>query len=270
MTEETRVLEKKLLWSENFHPNETNLLSSATWSHDLGDGTDAGIPGWGNNELEYYTVENSTVNENSELVISASRLDPLTPLKCYYGPALWSSAKIHTGGKVSFHYGYLEITAKMPKGIGTWPALWLLGTSLLSGTTWPDCGEIDIYEGMGSKSKQVQGTIHGPGYAGEFGLTKYFDHESDLSESFHTFAIDWRPDRIEWFFDGNSYQVIEKSDERLAGKDWPYNAPFYLIINLAIGGNLGGYVASDFKSAELVIESIRHYAINGIGEVILA
>jgi beta-glucanase (GH16 family) len=258
---------KKLLWSQDFRIQTPATAIDNFWTYEIGDGTEAGIPGWGNNELEYYTRENLELTPEIGMVITAKKVPTDTPIQSYMGPAQWSSAKIHTGNKLSFRYGYLEFSARTPKGVGTWPALWLLGTSLLTGTPWPECGEIDLFEGVGRSPNQVQGTIHGPEYSGEFGLTRFFDHSDPLFQNFHRYAIEWQPDRIEWFFDGLSYQVIERSDPRLKGKHWPFNNRFYLIMNLAMGGNLGGSINIDLEAAELVIEKINFYSIDGLGEV---
>ena len=256
-----------LLWSEEFADHQGGQLSEDAWSFDIGDGSSVGLTGWGNNEREYYTKESVLIDGN--LVINAKRVCPDSGLQCYYGAAEWTSGKIHTARKVGFTYGRLEVRAKMPSGEGTWPAIWLLGSSLNDGISWPDCGEIDIFEGTGAHPRQVQGTIHGPGYFGNDGLTKLIQADEPLSDDFHTYAISWQEDSIEWFFDGNSYNKISRGDAELNGKAWPFNAEFYLIINLAIGGWFAGDVNPDLRSAQLQIEWIKYYSENGIGELIL-
>ena len=256
-----------LLWSEEFADHEDGELCRDTWNFDIGDGSHVGLVGWGNNELEYYTQKAVSVHGN--LIISAQKQSANTDLKCYYGPAQWTSGKIHTAGKIGFKYGRIEIRAKVPSGIGTWPALWLLGRNLLEGTTWPHCGEIDILETTGANPFQVQGTIHGDGYCGEEGLTKIIQSDKKLSEDFHTFAIQWLPDEIEWFFDGESYNTLKKSDTDAIGSLWPFNQEFYLIMNLAIGGWFAGAVDPELQSAELQVESIKYFSVDGVGELIL-
>ena len=259
--------EKILLWSEEFGDYQGGTLSTETWNFDIGDGSSAGLVGWGNNELEYYTPD--AVSVDGTLSIRATRLDSSTDLECYYGPAQWRSGKIHTARKVGFKYGLIEIAAKAPSGIGTWPALWLLGNNLLDGVTWPHCGEIDILENTGAHPFQVQGTIHGPGYFGENGLTKIIQSETPLADAFHNYAVAWDEDSIEWFFDGVSYNKIMKEDVLAAGNPWPFNQEFYLIINLAIGGWFAGDVDPFLESAELSVKSIKYYSLNGVGELIL-
>lgn len=256
-----------LLWSEEFTDHHAGVLPSESWNFDIGDGSHVGLVGWGNNEREYYTQESVSIKDS--LVVTAQRHREGSDLQCYYGPAEWTSGKIHTANKIGFKYGYLEIQAKMPSGVGTWPALWLLGANLLDGVSWPHCGEIDILETTGAHPYQIQGTIHGDGYFGENGATKIIQSPTLLSESFHSYAISWSEDRIEWFFDGQSYNVINRSDEELAGKPWPFNQEFYLIMNLAIGGWFAGEVDPELEKAQLEVKSIKYYSVDGIGELIL-
>lgn len=258
---------KELLWEADFTTQKSNALDPSVWSHDLGDGSHIGLVGWGNNEREFYTAESITID--GALKISAVREPANSPIQTYYGPAEFTSGKIHTANKVGFTYGLLEIKAKMPQGKGTWPALWLLGTSLVHATPWPACGEIDILEGAGAHPHRVQGTIHGDGYFGENGLTQIIMSVTALYEDFHTYAINWSEDRIEWLFDGSVYNVIERSDDRLNGKAWPFNEEFYLIMNLAIGGWFAGEVDPTLEQAELEIESIKYFSVNGVGTLTL-
>ena len=256
-----------LLWSEEFADHQGGQLSEDTWSFDIGDGSSVGLTGWGNNEREYYTKESVLVD--GHLVINAKRVCPDSGLQCYYGAAEWTSGKIHTANKIGFKYGRLEIKAKMPTGVGTWPALWLLGANLLEGVSWPHCGEIDILENTGAHPHQVQGTIHGDGYFGENGLTQIIQAPQELAQDFHTYSIDWTSDYIEWFFDGVSYNRINRSDLEKKSLLWPFNQEFYLIMNLAIGGWFAGDVDPALQSAELVIASIKFYSIDGVGELVL-
>lgn len=258
---------KVLLWSEEFADHLDGKLPADTWSFDIGDGASAGLVGWGNNELEYYTAE--SVKVEGHLKITAQKEPANSSFRCYYGPALWTSGKIHTARKVGFKFGRIEIRAKMPSGVGTWPALWMLGVNLLDNVAWPYCGEIDILENTGAHPFQVQGTIHGDGYSGENGLTKIFQSPEELSKDFHTFSIDWTPDYIEWFFDGIPYNRINRTDVESQGKPWPFSQEFYLVLNLAIGGWFAGDVDPQLSRAELVVQSIKYFSINGLGGLVL-
>jgi beta-glucanase (GH16 family) len=258
---------RRLLWAEEFADHKDGSLMPEVWSCDIGDGSAVGLIGWGNNELEYYTHESITVSDN--LTITAKKIQEPTELTCYYGPALWTSGKIHTAGKIGFKYGFLEIRAKLPKGAGSWPALWLLGKNLNDGVAWPACGEIDILENTGAHPFQIQGTIHGPDYSGENGLTGIIQAQSALSEDFNDYAISWNENSIEWFFNGVPYNKISKTDPALAGKEWPFDQEFYLIINLAIGGWFAGEVDPALVQSEFQVDWIKYYSENGVGELFL-
>ncbi len=256
----------KLLWSENFPATPDTLPNPEVWNFDLGDGTAHGIPGWGNMEREFYIKENATVG--SGLKIVAAKADPSSAPDAYYGKAEWLSSKIHTAGKVTFKYGRFDFEVNTPTGGGSWPAIWMLGTNIAD-VTWPYCGEIDIFEGAGNRPQEIRGTLHGPGYSADKGITGAFDHQTDLSSAAHTFSIEWLPDEITWLADGAPYLTIRRSDEELKGKDWPFNENFYLIINLAMGGWFAGDVAPGFERCKFEIHSIRHSSIDGVGEVTL-
>ncbi len=145
----------------------------------------------------------------------------------------------------------------------------MLGDSLNHGVAWPTCGEIDIFEGTGNHPFQIQGTLHGPEYFGTDGATMIFQHSNELSEDFHTYAISWSENRMEWFFDGESYNTISREDEVMRDREWPFNAEFYLILNLAIGGWFAGDVDPELRSAHFEIDWIKYFSENGVGELFL-
>ena len=255
--------ELELLWAEEFdYPTGLNPTS---WNFDLGDGSEKGIPGWGNNEREFY-VE-SAVETGNGLIINSTRQEANSSISTYYGPAEWTSGKIHTAGKLGFKYGYFEFLAKMPEGGGTWPAIWMLGASI-SNVPWPACGEIDIFEGTGNEPKVVRGTVHGPGYSADKGITQAIDHESALAEDFHTYGLLWEENRLEWFFNGKSYFVLDASDPQFSNNDWVFNQEYYLIMNLAMGGWFAGDISSSLQSAKLEVKSIYFYSVNSVGTLI--
>jgi len=258
--------EKILLWSEDFSETADQQPDANFWTLDLGDGSQHGLTGWGNHERQYYTSQALSVNNG--LTISARREAENSPIETYYGPAEWTSGKIHTANKVNFKFGYLEISAKMPVGVGTWPAIWLLGKSISEDSPWPSCGEIDLFEGNGAKPRTIQSTLHAQGYAGEHGITGFLQSPELLSDSFNTYAIDWRENSIEWLFNGISYQRFEADQGDFAGKAWPFNNFFYLILNQAIGGWFVGEIDPLLQSSTLEIESIKYYKIGGVGEVL--
>lgn len=258
-------MKQELIWAEEFNYQPGERPNPAIWNFDLGDGSNHGIPGWGNNEREFYTE--ASVHVDNGLTIHALREPAETPLQTYYGKAEWTSGKIHTAKKVTFKYGYFDFVAKVPIGGGTWPAIWMLGASIAH-TPWPACGEIDIFEGTGNEPTIVRGTLHGPGFSGDEGVTAATTFPVALSEGFNTYGLLWLPDRIEWFINGVSYSIIERSDARLAGKDWPFNDEYYLIINLAMGGWFAGEIDPSIQEALFEITSIKVYSVDGVGQVI--
>ena len=258
------MMKYELLWQEEFLPTHDGRPDSKFWNFDLGDGSTQEIPGWGNQEREFYTEDNAEVN--SGLTITARKSDPQSAPDAYYGKAEWLSSRIQTVGKVDFKYGRFDFEVQAPKGGGSWPAIWMLGSNI-SEVKWSDCGEIDIFEGAGNRPKEIRGTLHGPGYEADKGITGALINDADLSEGVHTFSIEWLPDQITWYADSRAYLTIGRHDVEILGKAWPFNANFYLVINLAMGGWFSGDVVDGFDKCEFKVHSIRHYSIDGIGEV---
>ena len=265
----------ELLWSQEFDGPHGEAIDPQTWVFNLGDGSTYGIPGWGNSEREYYLESAATIDGSSNLRIQATRQPVFTednpsgqpfednPYPAYYGTAAeWTSAKLTTLNKVSLMYGRVEARIKAPQGLGTWPAFWMLGTDIEK-VPWPQCGEIDIMEGRGDLASTLYGTLHGPGYSGEFGKGKVIDTNITLSDDYHIYAVEWIEDEIRWFFDDEMYAVTRAAD--IAPLEWVYNKPFYIIVNLAMGGHFTGPIDETLESATLLIDYIRHYSINGVG-----
>ena len=256
-----------LTWAEEFNGDQGSSPRPLRWTPDLGDGSAHGIAGWGNNEREYYRAEAAMHDGTSNLSISAIRMPAENPYDCYYGtPAEWTSAKFTTFGKVHFRYGRIEARIKLPTGVGTWPAFWMLGTDL-SEVGWPKCGEIDIAEGKGAEPSWLFGTLHGPGYCGEEGQGRVYDTDINLGNDFHVFAIDWLPGSIAWSLDGEEFFRLTPDD--LAPHEWVFEHDFYIIMNLAMGGNFTGPIDPELQSATMVLDYIRHYSIDGVGAVII-
>ncbi len=211
----------ELVWQDEFMNPEINLEN---WVFDLGGG------GWGNNELQLYTSrpENARI-ENGILVIEAREGD--------YAAATYTSARLKTEGLQTFTYGRIEARMKLPYGPGIWPAFWMLGEDTPT-IGWPDSGEIDIMEHIGRNPYHVYGTIHGPGYSGGSGIGgSYILPDTPVSEDFHVFAVEWEPDTIRWYIDDINYFTVTSSE--VPGQ-WVYDHPFFIILNLAVGGNWPG------------------------------
>ncbi len=256
----------KLLWSDEFNAKKVSSLSSKVWDYDLGDGY-----GWGNSEQEYYTKlpQNIKVNGQGQLEINALRITENDPIldRCF--TCQFSSAKIKTAGKLGFKYGHLEARMQLPKGQGMWPAFWMLGASLLKGKTWPDVGEIDIMEARGAMPNDALGTLHGPGYSGQNGTmrTMVFSSINNLQEGYHVYAIDWLKDSISFSIDGMNYFTQTAKD--VAPNKWVFNNEFYLILNLATGGNFDPTIDPNIQSAQLKVDYIRYSTYKGQGSVIV-
>ena len=233
--------EWELIWSDEFDDSAGAPPNPGIWKPEVGDGLLNGIPGWGNGELEYYTdsQENMAMDGEGNLVITARKIDPgSSDLWCWYGQCEYTSARLITWGRAEFAFGRVEARLKLPSGQGMWPAFWMLGTDLAE-VGWPQSGEIDIMENVGREPAIVHGTIHGPGYAGGNGIGAEYEPSSPVADDFHVYAIEWMPDQIRWLVDGVIYASVT-ADDIPAGADWVYNHPFFLILNLAVGGNWPG------------------------------
>lgn len=213
-----------LVWSDEFNGNE---LSKDFWNYEIGNG--AG--GWGNNELEYYT--NSPKNvfvSNGNLIIEA-RKETISGFN-------YTSARLTTQNKKTFQYGRVDIRAKLPEGKGIWPALWMLGSNINT-ISWPACGEIDIMELLGHEPYKVYSTMH-YGVTGNQGSKgdSYMLPSGSFKDEFHVFSMVWEENLIKVFVDDNLELTFKKSDA--GGLNYPFNAPFFFIFNVAVGGNWPG------------------------------
>ncbi|MFD0931564.1 family 16 glycosylhydrolase [Psychroflexus salinarum] len=218
-----------LVMGEEFEGSE---LDSSLWSFELGDGSEEGLPGWGNNELQNYTDREENLKvENGVLTITARE-------ESFEGSG-YTSARIVTKAKFEKQYGRIEARMKLPWGTGIWPAFWMLGTDI-DQVGWPQTGEIDIMEYDGSEPTVVHGSVHGPGYSGGNAVTKSYEFENDrLDTDFHTYGIEWGEDYINYYVDDVLYNQITPDSEDLTG-EWVFNKPFYIIINMAVGGSFVG------------------------------
>lgn len=224
-------LARKLVWSDEF--SKTGLPDSTRWAYEVGGN------GWGNNELQYYTakrLENARVEEG-KLIIEARR-------EAYEGKN-YTSARLLTKGKSTWTYGRMEAMLKLPAGRGTWPAFWMLGTTITS-VGWPRCGEIDIMEHVGFNEGVVHGTIHTEAYNhGKHTQKGQQVSVKDATTAFHLYAVEWTADRIDFFVDNQQYYSVEKSVLGSEVAQWPFEQPFYLILNVAVGGGWGGQKGVD-------------------------
>jgi beta-glucanase (GH16 family) len=231
----------KLVWHDEF---DSGAINPANWTYDLGAG------GWGNGEAQNYTKRSENARlENGNLVIEArqEKLDG-----SYY-----TSARLKTQGLQAFQYGRIEARLKVPAGAGLWPAFWTLGSSF-NGSNWPDCGELDIMEYVGREPDLIMGTMHGPGYSGAVGLTKWNRQKYDIADDYHVFAIEWDKDQVSWFYDGTQYSTYTRAD--VGDRKWVFDQPFFIILNLAVGGQLGGIISPKTAfPAQFLVDYVRVY-----------
>ena len=250
-----------LIWSDEFNAGST--LNSSVWIPENGDGTSYGNRGWGNLERQWYLDTQSTIDSTGSLVTTASTTGAVA-YKCYYGSACeWVSSKFVTKGKVGFKYGRIEARIKGPVGNGTWGAFWMLGANI-DDRPWPGCGEIDVTELLGRTSTTVYGTPHGPASGQSF--TTSID--AGIASDYHTYAVDWLPDQITWYLDGKPYGSLNKASLNDPTHTWVFDHEYYLLINLAMGGNFGGAIDPALKSATMSVDWVHVSSINGVGEVI--
>ena len=263
----------KLLWSDEFNGKKGSPPSAKTWSREVGGG------GWGNSERQYYTdkASNASMDGAGRLVITAKRIsneyaeqvseDPGTEdilNRC--SECQFTSARMKTARKVSFQYGRIEARLKLPQGIGTWPAFWMLGGDLLDGVPWPECGEIDIMEFRGDIPDQATSAIHGPTTPQGSGLGARYLSVTPLSDGYHTYAIEWKKNSIDFIVDGRVNGTYTSQDTGARG--WVYNQEFFIILNLAMGGTYAGeYIDPYLNQAQLNVDYIRFYSVNGVGKV---
>jgi beta-glucanase (GH16 family) len=237
----------ELVWSDEF---DGDSIDRTNWTFDIGGW------GWGNGEAQYYTSrpENARV-ENGMLVIEGRQER--------FEDSYYTSARLKTQGLREFRYGRIEARMKVPRGAGTWPAFWMLGADFDKDSddqrrNWPFVGEIDVMEHLGREPDLILGTVHGPGYAGALGLTKWNRRPYDIADEFRTYAVEWDPDGITWFYEGEPYFRVVPDD--LHGREWVFDADFFLIVNLALGGGYPGPIGLDVEfPVELYVDHVRVY-----------
>ena len=217
-----------LVWSDEFNGADGAPVDPSKWVLETGGN------GWGNNELEYYTArpQNSSQHDGNLVIkVLAERYKGADGVTRNY-----TSARLKTQGKFSQAYGRFEARIKIPRGQGIWPAFWMLGDDI-DKSGWPASGEIDIMENIGKEPELVHGTIHGPGYSGANGIGASFQlaGKEHFAEDFHIYAVEWEPNAIRFFVDDNLYTTRTPADLPKGAK-WVYDHPFFLLLNVAVGG----------------------------------
>lgn len=223
----------KLVWEENF--DYEGPPNPQKWEAQVGG------HGWGNNELQYYTESGNAWVADGKLIIEARRED-------MDGKEV-TSARIRTRGKGDWQYGRIEVSAKLPKGLGVWPAIWMMPTQAPGAVKWPDCGEIDIMEHVGYMENIIHSTVH----------TEAFNHVKgtqlggmvtvdDITENFHLYSVEWDAQKMVFRVDDTViFTYAPKLEGDVTDAEWPFDKPFHLILNLAFGGNWGGAKGVDMN-----------------------
>jgi len=231
----------QLFWFDEFE--DEGSPSNTNWTYDIGTNN-----GWGNGESQHYTSRrDNVIVEDGLLKIKAKREN--------YEGANYTSARLKTQGKFNFTYGKVEIRAKLPAETGTWPALWMLGSNITS-VGWPKSGEIDIMEQKGWDKNKVSAALHNQS---SFGNTAYVQEVEVLTSTsaFHVYSVNWTPDEITFSVDGNEYYTY--SPETQNEDNWPYDKAHFIILNVALGGSLGGEIPDDFRESSMEIDYVRVY-----------
>lgn len=238
-------MDYKLIWQDEFNGPDGQLPDASKWTFDIG-------TNWGNNQLEYDTdrAENVSLDGNGNLAIIAREE--------VYENRNYTSGRILTRDLFEPTYGRIEARMKLPIGQGIWPAFWMLGANF-NDVGWPQCGEIDIMEYRGQEPATVHGSLHGPDYSGGDALTQSFSLSSgNFNQDFHLFAVEWRKDAIDWYVDGTHILSVKAS--HIGDKEWVFNHSFYIILNLAVGGNyVGPPNAGTAFPQTMLIDYVRVY-----------
>jgi beta-glucanase (GH16 family) len=233
----TVTVTRSLVWAEEF--NTAGAPDASKWNYDLGNNN-----GWGNSELEYYT------NRSDNAVVSNGTLKIIAKKEVFNGYN-YTSARLVTNGKFAFKYGKIEVSAKLPSGGGTWPAIWMLGDDFAT-NAWPACGEMDIMEHKGNDLNRIYGTLHYPNHSGGNGDGAN-TVITNATTQFHTYALDWTPTQMNISIDGVIFKTVANNSTI------PFNHNFFIILNFAIGGSFAGAVDPAFTGGTFEIDYVRVY-----------
>lgn len=239
----------EMIWNDEF--DGAGLPDSSKWNYDVGG------HGWGNNEKQYYlaqSLENSYVREGKLHLVA---------LKKDHEKSQYTSAKLTTYRKFDLQYGKIEVKAKLPEGKGSWPAIWMLPLTIRTKEeSWPLCGEIDIMEHVGKDANMVHTSLHSALYNHIKGTQiTHFERLHDVCHNFHTYGIEWDENSIKFIIDGNLFFETHKGQEGRVptNEGWPFDKPYFLILNVAVGGNWGGEIDDQIFPNEMIVDYVRVY-----------
>ena len=223
-----------LTWSDEFNGADGAPVDPAKWTALVGG------DGWGNAEREYYTAETANVHQQGGSLIITASAEGIDGKTCWYGPCAHTSARLETKGKFDLKYGRIEARIQVPRGQGLWSAFWMLGANVDT-VPWPACGEIDIMENVGMEPRLVHGSMHGPGYSGGAALTQKYAlaNGAAFPADYHLYAVEWDSTAVRFYVDETLYETRTPADTP-AGAAWAYDHPFYVLLNLAVGGTWPG------------------------------
>lgn len=240
--EKVDVTYTNLVWSDDF--DTAGEIDTTKWTYDIGTGDN----GWGNSELQYYTnrADNVTVKDG---------ILKITAKKENYQGANYTSARLKTQGLYDFKYGRIDVRAKLPSGGGTWPAIWMLGANIET-VGWPTCGEIDIMEHVGNATNIIHGSIHTTSSSGATVNTETKTIENATSE-YHIYSVNWSENQISFLIDDKIYYTYKPNAKN--AENWPFDANQFIILNIAMGGTLGGDIDASFTESTMEIDYVRVY-----------
>ena len=244
------------VWSDEFN---APTIDTAKWGYDLG----SLYNGWGNGELEYYTDKpaNASIQkvDGASCLVITARKETTDDGTRTFG---YTSARLLTQGQFAMSSGRLEVRAKLPKGQGLWPAIWMLGANIDT-ASWPNCGEIDLMELLGHEPGIIHSTVHGPVSGGPgIGESYQLPGGASFADAFHVFALEWRPDHLEFLVDGQLFFVVTKAKTVADNgpREWVYDHPFFLLLNVAVGGGWPGNPnAATVFPQSMAIDYVRVY-----------
>lgn len=242
----------RLVWGDEFRQEPGARPDPARWGYDLGAG------GWGNAEKQTYT----DAADNARVIRDPFATDgrALEIVAREDGKGGYTSARILTKDKYAVRYGYIEARLRIPHGQGIWPAFWMLGADI-GAVGWPKSGEIDVMENIGREPKRVHGTLHGPGYSGDKGITTGFDapHGEPFHNRYHLFAVDWRKDAVTFLVDGHPFRTVTPADLP-RDAPWAFDKPYFMLLNVAVGGRWPGYPDESTRFPQAMrIDYVRVY-----------
>ena len=244
------------VWRDEFDGPVGASFDRAKWV------ADTGGEGFGNQERQFYTTrsENVALDGNGHLVITA-RAEPAGSTRaCWYGSCRYTSTRLKTKDLFAQAYGRFEARLRVPRGQGLWPAFWMLGADI-GAVGWPQSGEIDVMENIGREPAIVHGTLHGPGYSAADGISGADTmSQGAFADDFHEFAVEWQPNEIRWYVDGRQFHRVTPA-QLPSGAKWVFDHPFFLLLNVAVGGSWPGDPdASTTFPQQMIVDYVRVYS----------